>query len=155
MKTTETTAPAVTGFIPTGLKTHATIIDGVTYETTTFTATRALVMLPKIVNLLGEDGLTLFLASNDDDAKGLVEEAQVEAALMSKVMENAVGEEGDADGLLVVKDLVGGTISNRIKIGDNFVTAKIGAHFDEYFAGNLTHLMAVSMWVFRCSFGEP
>ena len=90
MKTTETTAPAVTGFIPTGLKTHATMIDGVTYETTTFTATRALVMLPKIVNLLGEDGMTLFLASNDEDAKGLIEEAEVEATLMAHVMKNAV-----------------------------------------------------------------
>lgn len=139
----------MTGYIPTGLTTHTEVIDGITYSMTSLPATEALVIMPRLVKLLGEDGLTFFLASADKDAQGLIEESRMMSALLSEVASNAAED----DGLLVVKRLLHTTSCDRIKIGDNFVTGNVAEHFDEHFAGGYMHLLNVVIWATRCSFG--
>ena len=49
------------------MREQSEVIDGITYTTTTMPATRGLQILPKLVDLVGEDGITLLMATPDED----------------------------------------------------------------------------------------
>lgn len=138
-------------FTPTGLKTYSEVIDGANYSTTTLTATEGLVILPKLVSLLGEDGLSLLMATSEDEQAALWENKEVQAALIMRLAENAAQDEG----LLIVRRLLQNTTCDKIKVGDQVTTGKIADNFDSHFAGNYMHLIQVAIWVGRMSFGKP
>lgn len=138
-------------FTPTGLKTYTEVIDGATYSTTTLTATEGLVILPKLVALLGEDGLSLLIATSEEEQESLWENKEVQAALIMRLAENAAKDEG----LLIVRRLLQNTTCDKIQVGDRLTTAKVRDNFDAHFAGNYMHLVRVAIWVGRMSFGKP
>lgn len=133
------------------LKTHSETIDGILYTTTTMPAIEGLIIMPKLINLLGETGMTILMATSDEEKDALMENNEVKAALMSSIAERAA----DSDGLLVVKDLMKHTVCNKIKVGDNFVTDSVWENFDDHFAGRYQHLLDVALWVGRASFAAP
>lgn len=133
------------------LKQHAEKIDGITYTTTTLPATDGLRIMPKLVDLLGETGMALLLATSDEEKESLMENAEITAALMSSIAERAA----ENDGLLVIKDLLASTKCDKIQIGDNFIEGSVAENFDDHFAGRYMHLIRVAIWVGRASFGEP
>lgn len=135
------------------LKTHTEVIDDLTYTTTTLPATQGLIILPKLVSLVGENGMTLLMATSEEGQASLMANKEVTAALMAGIAERA--EENN--GLLVLKELLQTTVCEKgIEIGSNKITGNVGGeHFDDHFAGRYMHLIRVAIWVGRASFGQP
>lgn len=132
------------------MKTQSEVIDGITYTTRTMPATQGLMILPKLVNLVGENGLTLLMATSEDERASLMENKEVVAALITSIADRA-----SDGGLLVLKELLELTTCNKIKIGDNEVEGSVLENFDDHFAGRYVHLITVAIWVGRVSFGQP
>ena len=128
---------------------HCEVIDGILYKTKTLPATEGLILLPKLIQLMGEEGIQLFLATTEEQKDSLMGDAEVVGALVSHIASNAA----ENDGLLVVKRLLQRTTCDKIKIGDNFIEGKVTDHFDDHFAGKYLHLLNVCIWVGRASFG--
>ena len=113
-------------------------------------ATRGLEILPKLVDLVGEDGISLLMATTDEDQGALLANREVMAALVTNIASRAT--EG---GLLVLKELLELTTCDKIKIGDNYIEGSVYKNFDDHFAGRYMHLINVAVWVGRVSFGRP
>ncbi len=132
------------------MREQSEVIDGITYTTTTMPATRGLQILPKLVDLVGEDGITLLMATTDEDQNSLMANREIMAALVTGIASRAT--EG---GLLVLKELLELTTCDKIKIGDNYIEGSVYKNFDDHFAGRYMHLISVAIWVGRVSFGRP
>ena len=131
------------------IKTHTTTIDGIQYTTKTFPAAEGLQLLPRLISLLGEQVLSLFIAGRHD-IEHLAETPEVLAAMLARIADNA--KDG---GLLVFRDLLRYTEADKVSIGDTQVPGSVFEHFDEHFAGRYGHLLKVCLWVARVSFSEP
>ena len=98
----------------TGLKEHSSTIDGITYKTTVLPATDGLKIMPKLVSLLGETGMSLLMATTEEDKEKLMQRPEIVSALISTIAERAA----DDDGLLVLRELMRYTSCDAIEIGD-------------------------------------
>ena len=132
------------------MREQSEVIDGITYTTTTRPATRGLEILPKLVDLVGEDGITLLMATTDEDQNSLMANREIMAALVTGIASRAT--EG---GLLVLRELLELTTCDKSKIGDNYIEGSVYKNFDDHFAGRYMHLINVAVWVGRVSFGRP
>lgn len=133
------------------LKEHSRDFGGVTYTTKTLPASRGLVIMPKLMSLFGEALVGLFFATSEEDRETLLGDPKVLAAVISSIAEKAA----EADGLLVIKDLLAETHADKVRVGDAEVPASVHAHFDHHFAGRYRHLVEVAMWVGSCNFMAP
>lgn len=131
------------------MKTASKVIDGITYTTETLPATEGLRILPKLVDLVGENGLALLMGTTDDQKDSLMANAEVTSSLMANVAARAA----ENDGLLVLRDLMAKTRCDKIKIGDATIEGSVHENFDDHFAGRYLHLINVAIWVGRVSFG--
>lgn len=129
------------------VKKYETMIDGCSYETTSFTATEALVMLPKMVNLIGFNTLKLLLETTEDQREMLLSSPDIIAGIVS----NIAAQTSDG-GLLVLKDLMAKTICQQVKIGEATGVGNVQKHFDSHFTGRLLHMVNVCIWVASVSF---
>lgn len=128
-------------------------IDGISYTTRTFPASEGLVLLPRLINLIGEKAGALFFGASSAELASLTEDPQIVAALLAGIAKNAA--EDKHGGWLIAKDLVRYTKADKIRIGDNDVPGSVYDHFDSHFAGRYDHLLNVCMWVAQASFSRP
>jgi hypothetical protein len=133
------------------LKEHSRDFSGVTYTTKTLPASRGLVIMPKLMSLFGEALVGLFFATSDEDREALLGDPKILAAVISSIAEKAA----EADGLLVIKDLLADTHADKVRVGDAEVPASVHSHFDHHFAGRYRHLVEVAIWVGSCNFMAP
>jgi hypothetical protein len=128
-------------------------IDGINYSTKTLPASEGLKLAPKLISLFGEDVLSLFAATSDDDkAERLLERPEVLGAVLTNMAERATDSD---DGWLVLKELMRYTKSDRVRIGEVEGPGSVYDHFDTHFAGRYQHLLQVAMWAAMAGFGGP
>lgn len=133
------------------IKTHTKTIDGLAYTTRTLPATQGLVILPKIIALCGEALAGLFIATDDQARRELLQDPAVVGRVIGTIAERAA----DSDGLLVLRDLLASTECDKIQIGEAEVPGSVAEHFDSHFAGRYQHLVSVALWVAQCNFIAP
>lgn len=138
------------------IKEHKETIDGIDYTCRTFPASEGLVILPKLVSLLGDKVANLVFAVGEDGIESLMGDTKV----MTQIMINIAERAEENDGLLVLRDLMKYT-TYKEKIKDP-LTKQVQEldrsaydKFDDHFAAKYMHLLNVSMWVGRASFGNP
>jgi hypothetical protein len=130
------------------IKTYKETIDGKLYTTKTLPATEGLVLLPVIVNMLGEKVANLILATDDKQQGQLLADPKIVAAVLMAVAERA-SKEG---GLLSLKDLLRYTECDTIQVGDATVSGSVFDRFDTHFGGEYKHLFSVVWFVIRKNF---
>lgn len=133
------------------LKKFTEVIDDISYTTTMLPATQGIIIMPKLIDLLGETAMTLLIATSEQQKDVLLNDDETKAALISSIAERAAED----NGLLIVKELLKHTTCDKIQIGDNFVTGNVHENFDDHFAGRYMHLVNVALWVGRVSFAGP
>lgn len=130
---------------------HESVIDDKTYICKTFPASEALILLPKLMALLGEEVANLVFGTNKEELAQLMSEPKIITQLMIRVSERAA----DNDGLLLLRDLMKYTECDKIKVGDADVRGSVYERFDTHFAADYIHLLKVVAWVARASFANP
>ncbi len=140
------------------MRTHTTVIDGVSYETTNLPASEGLVILPKLIAIFGESLIGLLLTAADDDEsktaetlQALLSNPKVLAAMIDTIAQRAAED----DALLVVRRLMKTTTADKVRIGDAEVPGPVHTHFDGHFAGRYKHLFEVAFWVAKANFAAP
>lgn len=136
--------------------TYTTEIDGLTYHTKTLTATEALRLLPRLILVLGQAGLAVFLKAGVEGLRRMInEESEVAAALLQDAAERLAEEGGDSLDALA-KALLAHTTCDQVQIGEHTRTAPLAVHyFDSHFSRRYRHLLEVCLWVGQLSFDEP
>jgi hypothetical protein len=132
-------------------KNHSTVIDGITYTTTTLPASEGLKIMPKLVALLGDSLVGLIFATDEAERDKLLEDPKVLGLLITSIARTAAED----NGLLVLKDLLQATTCKAIQIGDAVAEGALATYFDDHFAGRYKHLVEVAMWVGRVNFFGP
>ena len=135
------------------IKEHKTVIDGITYTTTTLDAGMGLVIMPKILAMMGERVAALIFATEGEEEA--TEELLSDPAVQGKIMAAIADKVAETNGLLVVKDLLSTTVADKVSIGDTEVPGALAQHFDQHFAGRYGHLFRVALWVARVNFLTP
>jgi hypothetical protein len=133
------------------MSTHQTVIDGIGYTTQTLPATKGLVILPKLLALFGEPVLKLFFVADEDQRAELLEDPATVAAILHEVARSAAED----NGLLVVKDLMVSTSSDKCRLSEDAaadIEGSVHTHFDTHFQGRYGHLVQVAMWVASSNF---
>lgn len=131
---------------------HTTVIAGKVYTTKTFPASQGLVLLPKLIQLLGENLIALFFAASGEALDSLLENPEVISKAILTAARNADEVEG---GWNILRDLLRFTRCDKVKIGDVEVEASLFDHFDDHFTGDYGLLIQVAMWAAQVSFVRP
>ena len=130
---------------------HTRQIDGVTYTTRTLPASQGLLILPRLMALFGEALIGLMFTTSEDEREHLLSDPKILGAVISQIAKHAA----ENDGLLVLRDLLGATEADRVRVGDAEVPGSVHTHFDGHFAGRYRHLVEVALWVGTVNFAAP
>jgi hypothetical protein len=136
-----------------GIQTHTTVIDGLTYTSTTLPTRASLRLLPRLIQLFGAEELALMLAVGPD---ALFEHIDADPELSGNVLLRAAKAAADGDYSLdeTAVMILQTTRCEQVRIGDNVVSARVDEHhFDAHFAARQKHLLKVCHWVCVHSFG--
>ena len=133
------------------IKTHTNVIDGKSYSCKTFPASEGLVILPKLITVLGEAVTNLVFGVEDDELAEAMSNPKIIGAMLVKISEGVA----ENDGLLVLRDLLKYTTCEQVQVGDAQIPQSVYERFDTHFAGEYMHLINVTTWVARASFGNP
>lgn len=133
--------------------THTKVIDDITYTTKTFPATEALVLLPSLITLVGDQLIAIMMSADSDEAlEKLLANPEVISAAVTSIARNASKVDG---GWLLLRDLLRHTKADKVRIGENTVEGSVHEHFNSHFTGRYMHLINVCIWVAQVSFSEP
>ena len=128
-----------------------TTIDGVTYTTTMFPATRGLELFIKLARMVDESVLTLILGVDFSDFAAVISDPSVVFGLVRSVATNSEPAEFSA----FCRELCEGMTADKVKIGEMEIPGSVAEHFDGHFAGRYFHLLEVLGWAARAGFGAP
>ncbi len=135
------------------VKAHSKTIDGVTYTATTLPATQGLAIFPRLVALLGEQGVALLFGAGAESFGNMMEDPKVVGALVTHIAKgitNAGGQPTD-----VLRDIMATCSADKCRMGDTEVQASVFEHFDEHFSGDYMHLLKVVGWIGQINFMKP
>ena len=157
------------------IATHTKVIDGVTYQTTTFGAIAGCELIRRLALMVSSDAIEMLIAAPDQQIEVETEDGEdgedgesktvtvpgwvgvlsSPAFLMRLVTGAAEGSsEGDLSELLQL--LLRKTTATPLQIGAaQGATGNVADHFDTHFAGRYMHMLEVAGWVLRLGFAVP
>ena len=131
--------------------THTKAIDGVTYTTKLFPASKGLELMRQIASLVSDEALTLVLGVDPAKLDGLAKNA----ALLATIFRGAAERAAPGEFSSMVTSILSETTSEQLRLGEAHGAGSVATHFDDHFAGRYEHMFEVVTWVLRVGFGEP
>lgn len=131
------------------LKTEKKTIDGVTYTTKTFPATKAIEIGARLARLVEVSSWAAFLEGEEEEVEVLLKNP----AVILEALVGAAKSQSPAELAQLAKDVLEETEASNV--AESGEPGPMSAHFDVHFGGRISHLFDVLVWVLRVGFGVP
>jgi len=131
---------------------HTKTIDGITYKTRTYPASKGLDLMHRLARLLDQDSVGQALLSVDDSE---IENVMGDLKFMLALIVSAAKASTPGEWSALAMSMLEQTEADKCRIGDAEVPGNVGQHFDTHFAGRYKHMLDVLVWAARLGFAGP